>query len=100
MGRDGTIHVFKHEELELLAKIIPKHLHSKLKLPIYIELGSGDWGSGVARVRDKINIMVVEKLIDIKAMEDSKEIFLYRPDIIELRKILPTTTQYAFLMSV
>ncbi len=100
VGRDGSIHVFKNEELELLARIIPKRLHSQLKLPIYIEFGSGDWGSGVARIRDKVNLMIVEKLIDIKVKEDSNEIFLYRPDIIELRKILPTTTQYAFLMSI
>jgi uncharacterized protein (UPF0216 family) len=91
-GGDGIRHRFKKLELEKLSKMIPKDQWSRLKLPIYIEIEAETSG---ARVAGLLETSVVCKLIGKEEAED--QIFIYRPDIKELRKKLPTTTQYIFL---
>lgn len=34
--RDGSVHAFERVELEMLASILPRDLHRRLRLPIYI----------------------------------------------------------------
>jgi hypothetical protein len=92
--RDGTQHSLDKDELKKLAEIIPKDMHSQLLLPIYIELSSGKYGKGTARISGKAECMVVSAILDKKYGGD--ELFIYRPEIKKLRKELPTTTQYMF----
>jgi len=93
IGSDGTKHRFKWDELEKLTKIIPEEDHSRLKLPIYIEIGSDQSG---ARISGRLECEIVNKILG--SSSDENEIFIYRPDIKILRMELPTTTQYIFLV--
>ncbi|MDI6644337.1 MAG: DUF61 family protein [Methanobacteriaceae archaeon] len=92
-GNDGTRHRFKWNELERLAKLIPEDDHPRLKLPIYIEIGSDKSG---ARISGRLECEIVNRILGSTSSEN--EIFIYRPDIKILRMELPTTTQYIFLV--
>jgi hypothetical protein len=92
--RDGELHRFRREELEKLSKLVPEHLHTSLRLPIYIELGSDRFGKGTARITGKAECLVVAKILE-KSCE-GEELFIYKPEIRMLRRELPTTTQYMF----
>ncbi len=93
LGADGTRHRFKWAELELLSKILPVEDHKKLKLPIYLEIESTSSG---ARIAGSLETRVICSILDQD--EYSSEIFIYKPDLKTIRKELPTTTQYIFLV--
>lgn len=93
VGSDGTRHRFKKDELEKIVNIIKPSEHRLLKLPIYIEIDSNASGT---RISGKLETTVICSVLDIS--ECKNEIYLYRPDIKKLRSILPTTTQYIFLV--
>jgi hypothetical protein len=105
-GRDQSIHRIKREELEELARLIPKGEYKNLRLPIYIELTS-DYGRGIARIQGRLDCEIV-RLILGEGKEGQQreqegegsgkldEIFIYRDDVRRLRRRLPTTTEYAF----
>jgi uncharacterized protein len=93
IGADGTRHRFKKEELERISGIIGESNFHKLKLPIYIEIDSNASGS---RITGKFESEVVCKILE---MDNCKtEMYIYRADLKKLRSILPTTTQYIFLV--
>ncbi len=92
--KDGSEHVFKRDELEKLAALLPESMHNRLMLPIYIELSSDKYGSGTARVSGELECEVVRKVLD--KGDGGDELFIYRPETGKLRKELPTTTQYIF----
>jgi hypothetical protein len=99
-GRDGTDHYFKKTELEYLAKLVPKKFHHSLKLPIYIEI-STDYESGTYRIRGLVEGKVINKILEreennLDEME-TPMIFIYRPELQKIRRLLPTTTQYIFI---
>lgn len=94
--RDGSTHRFIKEELRKLSSLLPTHCHNKLRLPIYIELGPTEFGTGIAKIRGEEECKVVNKILGVKPKGD--KVFIYRPDIRKLRKELPTTTQYAFTL--
>jgi uncharacterized protein (UPF0216 family) len=107
-GRDQSIHRIKREELEELARLIPKDEYKNLRLPIYIELTS-DYGRGIARIHGRLDCEVVRRILGEgtegseeqheKESEKGDEIFIYRADVRRLRRKLPTTTEYAFFYS-
>jgi len=92
--KDDSEHVFKKDELEKLAGLLPEFMHKRLRLPIYIELSSGKYGRGTGRVSGGVECRVVRKVLDKD--DNGDELFIYRPDIKKLRKELPTTTQHMF----
>lgn len=96
-GRDGSIHVFKKKELDKIAELVPKDDYDKLLLPIYIEMNS-EYGRGAGRIVGRINCDIVKKILGDNRYyyERDDEIILYANDIGNLRKVLPTTTQYIF----
>jgi uncharacterized protein (UPF0216 family) len=93
MGADGTRHRFRNAELKKIADIIDKEDYKKLKLPIYIEIESMTSG---ARIAGRLESTIVCKILDIDPCK--RELFIYRPQIKELRNEFPTTTQYIFLV--
>lgn len=93
--RDGSEHIFKKDELEKICKIIPDC--KNLMLPIYIELGSSKYGKGTARVAGRLECSVIASIIGRDASGD--ELFIYKPELKKIRKELPTTTQYMFVVS-
>lgn len=57
-------------------------------------MSSGKYGSGTFRVSGEVECMVVRKVLSKGG--NGAELFIYRPEIRELRRVLPTTTQYMF----
>ena len=93
LGADGTRHRFKNAELKKIASIIDKEDYKKLKLPIYIEIESLTSG---AKIAGDIESSIICKILNIEQCK--RELFIYRPQIKELRSKFPTTTQYIFLV--
>ena len=93
VGVDGTRHRFKTNEIKKLAEIIPPEKHDLLKLPIYIEIESQMSGT---KISGELELKIVCQVLSIE--DCGRERYLYRPEIKLLRKELPTTTQYIFLV--
>ena len=66
-----------------------------MRLPLLIEM-SPDFGSGAARIQGEIEVEMVSKLLG-KDRPEGKSMIIYLSDVRELRRKLPTTTQYAFV---
>ena len=92
-GADCTRHRFKKDELRKISEILDESEHHLLKLPIYIEIDSTASGS---RISGRFENKVISKIFELE--NRGNEIYLYRHDIKMLRKELPTTTQYIFLV--
>jgi uncharacterized protein (UPF0216 family) len=92
--RDGSIHRFDHEKLELLAGMISEESREELKLPILIHLNP-KLGAGAARVVGRREVEVVCKLLEKEGK--GEELVIYRPEVAAVRRRLPTTTQYCFI---
>lgn len=93
LGTDGTRHRFKKNELKKISSIIPMESWGRLKLPIYIEIDSDSSGS---RITGKLECQIFCQILRWDDCDD--EIYIYRPDIKLVRKMLPTTSQYIFLV--
>ncbi len=93
LGVDGTRHRFKNAELKEIASMIDKEDYKKLKLPIYIEIESLTSG---ARIAGDMESTIICKILNIDPCK--RELFIYRPQIKELRIKFPTATQYIFLV--
>ena len=95
VARDGSTHAFKRDELEILAKLLPEADREKLRLPILISLDP-KLGRGSARISGKSEAWVVGQILGKKGT--AEELLIYRPEVAILRRKLPTTTQYLFLV--
>jgi uncharacterized protein (UPF0216 family) len=93
IGADGTRHRFKNVEIKKLATLIDEKDYKNLKLPIYIEIDSNSEGS---RIAGRLETEIVCKILNLDSCKS--ELYIYKPDIKELRKELPTGTQYIFLV--
>lgn len=95
--RDGSFHYFKKRELEYLKSLLEDWELEKLYLPIVLEITT-TW-HGYFRVRGEIEVKVIEKILGIyDILEEKKEVTLPRYLLSKIRKTLPTTTTYAFIM--
>ncbi len=93
LGNDGTRHRFKKKELDKIASFISPDKWGQLKLPLYIEISSEMSGS---RIKGKLECRVVCRILE---KEDcGEEIYIYRVDVKVVRRELPTTSQYIFLV--
>ncbi len=94
--RDGSFHYFKKKELEYLRSLLDEYELERLSLPIVLEITT-TW-HGYFRVRGEIEVKVIEKILGTyDVLEEKKEIILPRYLLPKIRKILPTTTTYAFI---
>jgi uncharacterized protein (UPF0216 family) len=94
-GRDNTFFIIDKAELNLISQSIPRFLWSRLRLPLLIEM-SPDYGNGAARVQGEPEAELVAKILG-KDRHHERQIIIYLPEVRELRRKLPTTTQYAFV---
>jgi uncharacterized protein (UPF0216 family) len=94
-GKDNTFFIIEKAELDLISKSIPRFLWSRLRLPMLIEM-SPDYGNGAARVQGEPEVELVSKILG-KERPHVKQIIIYLPEVRELIRKLPTTTQYAFI---
>jgi len=93
IGADGTRHRFKSAALQKISKLIPSKNYHLLKLPLYLEIESQTSG---ARISGKMELEVVCQILDMECRRN--EIYIYRPDLKIVRRELPPTTQYIFLV--
>ena len=93
LSNDGTRHRFKKKELDKISSFISPDKWGQLKLPLYIEISSEMNGS---RIKGKLECRVVCRILE---KEDcGEEIYIYRADVKVVRRELPTTSQYIFLV--
>jgi hypothetical protein len=95
-GRDGSLHVFKREELKKIAEILSEEEYEKIRLPIYIELNS-TYGRGAGKIGGKIDCDLIKSIINVESKRED-ELILYADDVRRIRREFPTTTQYIFGM--
>lgn len=94
-GKDNAFFIMDKAELDLISQSIPRFLWGRVRLPLLIEM-SPDFGSGAARVQGEPEVELVGKILG-KERQTGKQMIIYLPDVRELRRKLPTTTQYAFI---
>jgi len=94
-GKDNTFFIMDKSELELISQSLPRFMWNRLRLPLLIEM-SPDFGSGAARVQGEAEVEMVSKILG-KSRPYERQLIIYMPDVRELRRKLPTTTQYAFI---
>jgi len=95
--RDGQFHHFKREELEYLLSLIEKKEKDLLYLPIILEITT-TW-HGYFKVRGRVDVKVIEKVLgSYDMLEEKTEVILPRYLLPKIRKKLPTTTTYAFIV--
>ncbi len=94
-GKDNTFFIIDKAELNLISESLPRFLWSRLRLPMLIEM-SPDYGNGAARVQGEPEVELVAKILG-KERPHERQIIIYLPEVRELRRKLPTTTQYAFV---
>ncbi len=93
--RDGSVHMFDKRELERLAEMVPEELHDRLKLPIILTINP-KYGRGTYEVEGDVERQVIAKILALPQPARNEKLILYRPQVMKLRRSLPTTTQYAF----
>ncbi|RLG51955.1 MAG: hypothetical protein DRN96_04005 [Thermoproteota archaeon] len=93
--RDGSVHMFDRKELEKLAEMVPREMHDRLKLPIVLTINP-KYGRGAYEVEGDAAKQVVAMVLDLPQPVQDEKLILYRPQVMRLRRVLPTTTQYAF----
>ena len=98
-SKDNTFFIMDKAELDLISKSLPRFMWNRLRLPLLIEM-SPDFGSGSARIQGEVETEVVSKLLGKERRMGDKFMIIYMPEVRELRRKLPTTTQYAFVASI
>lgn len=96
-GKDNTFYIMDKPELELISGAVPRFLWPRIRLPILIEM-SPELGSGAGKIQGQIEAEAVSKILN-KDKPAGNILVIYMPEIRELRRKLPTTTQYAFVTS-
>ncbi|ASJ01345.1 DUF61 family protein [Thermococcus gorgonarius] len=94
--RDGSKHYFRESELEYLSGILDEKEKMSLRLPIILEINTVD--RGYFRVRGKVEVKVIEVVLgQFDPMDEKTEGRYPRYLLPKIRKVLPTTTTYAFI---
>lgn len=83
---NGGIHVIDIRELQLISEITKRDC--SVKLPLIIEYIPE--GEGVYVITDPVDSKIISKILGLTM--DRPPIYLYRPQLIELRRKLRTTT--------
>ncbi len=91
---NGGFQPFKREELELLARILPSEERKELRLPILLALDPG-LGRGAVKIGGRAEARAVGRLLGKEVK--GGELVIHRPELLEVRRKLPTTTYYLFL---
>lgn len=96
--RDDTPHLFKIDELKLLADFLTPEERRDLHLPLMIEVGGGSQGESLLRCRGAVEEKVATRVLGMPMACRQGGITLYRPQLAKLRGVLATTTQYVFVV--
>ncbi|WP_297071117.1 DUF61 family protein [Thermococcus sp.] len=94
--RDGSEHHFKKSELEFMASLLEEEKIDMLRIPIILEISSTY--RGYFRVRGRAEVEVIDRILGAYDILEEKTEGLYPRYLIpRIRRLLPTTTTYAFI---
>ena len=92
---DGSRQLMKRKELKRIADILPQEQWKDLRLPIILEISSGeDIVSVVYRNESEANVL--SSILAMPLSIRNGRIFLHKVQLAVIRKHLKTTTQYMF----
>jgi len=91
--RDGSINLVDRRELELLRNLLGDDACS-LYIPIIIEYHPS-LGEGVYVIKDNLGAVALSKLLSVEYR--GSPIYIYRPQLFEIRSVLRTTTTIVFI---
>ncbi len=98
---DGDKIPFNREELELLAKMVPKRYHGKLQLPIVfirrIEMGEGVFSISGGRIEKGVVMKLLGATEDpFSEDENNFPPYIYRHQVLEVRRKIRSLTTIGF----
>jgi uncharacterized protein (UPF0216 family) len=105
INREDALLYINKKEIQLLLELCPKEKYKDVSLPILIirrrDLGSGTYVITGDLIEQYLVCKAINKYKDswenFKNEEHSPSLtYLYKPDLIELRKVLPTSTVIGF----
>jgi len=88
--RDGSRHMLDRKELNLLRGLLGDDRDLELPIIIYY------LGRGVYMVSGRENVAIISKILGKERSSESDRVYLSRPEVIDLRMILRTTTTIVF----
>ncbi|AFL95112.1 hypothetical protein CL1_0908 [Thermococcus cleftensis] len=94
--RDGSWHYFRRSELEYLNSLLDENEVELLKVPIVLEISTVH--RGYFRVRGRVEVKVIDKVLEsYDPLDEQAERLYHRYLLPRVRRVLPTTTTYAFI---
>lgn len=105
ISKENTKLYIDKNEVELISSLCPEEKTSSLLLPILIvrrrDIGQGTYVISGELVEQYVVLLALDKISKdwktwLKEQSSSKEVYLYKPDLISLRKKLPTSTVIGF----
>lgn len=96
--RDGSIHVFRRSELQMLKNYVNDDEALRLYLPIVIQVRA-DMEVLTGFVENGLEATVIRRILGLKPPleEENKKLFLYKPQLFELRYRFSTIFQIAIV---
>ncbi len=105
VSRENNQFYIDKKEIKLLQSLCPQDMISSVHLPILIirrrDIGQGTYVISGELIEQYLVLKTLEKIeIDwnkfLEKQLASKDIYLYKPDLIQIRKRLPTSTVIGF----
>lgn len=97
--RDGGEIIFDRAELRMIASLLPRELHSQLRLPIVllrrIDLGPGVFSVSGGKIEAYLTLKLLSKR-EVTLNDVRLPLYIYRPEVQELRRRLRTSTVVGF----
>ncbi|AEH25544.1 DUF61 family protein [Pyrococcus yayanosii] len=95
--KDGSKHYFRREELQFIASLLDEGERETLRLPIILEISTVTREH--FRVRGRTEVKVIQNVLGIEEdLEERSVLELPRYLLAKVRRALPTTTTYAFIL--
>jgi uncharacterized protein (UPF0216 family) len=94
-GKDGRSYLVDRKELELLAKNLDKWDWPRLKIPILL-MTDTSYEGGMWKVIGRTEVSVISKIIG-REPEREDEILIFYPQLMDIRKLLPTCTNCMYM---
>lgn len=95
VGKDGNTYHVDRKELELLAETLETWDWPKLKIPILF-MTDTNYEGGMWKVTGKTEVKAISKIIK-REPEKEDEILIFYPQLMDLRRLLPTCTNCMYM---
>ena len=92
--RDGSLHFFRKSELLELRKYLEESELDRLRLPIIIQV-KVEFDTLTSIIEGEVEVKVTKKILGL--IHEGDRLYLYRPQIMELRYKYPTVYQIALI---